>query len=105
GGWGNWWLPPVRSEHGPAIDALFTVIFWITMVTWVAVTITMIVFMIKYRHRPGKAKAHFTHGNTRLEMTWTIAPAIILAVLALFSKKVWDNYRYSPSSERSEERR
>jgi heme/copper-type cytochrome/quinol oxidase subunit 2 len=29
-------------------------------------------------------------------MAWTVAPAIILAVLALASKKVWDNYRYSP---------
>jgi heme/copper-type cytochrome/quinol oxidase subunit 2 len=98
-GWGSWWLPPVRSQHGPAIDQLFNWIFWITTITFVLVEATLVVFMIKYRHRPGVRKAHFTHGNTRLEMTWTIAPAIILAVLALFSKKVWDNYRYSPSSE------
>jgi heme/copper-type cytochrome/quinol oxidase subunit 2 len=32
-------------------------------------------------------------------MTWTLAPAVILAVLALASKKVWDNYRYSPSGD------
>ena len=36
-GWGAWWLPPVRSTHGEAIDSLFMVTFWITMVTFVAV--------------------------------------------------------------------
>jgi heme/copper-type cytochrome/quinol oxidase subunit 2 len=99
GGWGNWWLPPNRSTHGGDIDTLFNVIFWITMITFVLVEAVLIVFMIKYRHRPGVQKAHFTHGNTRLEMTWTITPAIILAVLALFSKKVWDNYRYSDTAD------
>lgn len=95
-GWGRWWLPPDRSTHGHAIDALFYWIFWITMIIFVAVEIVLLVFLIKYRYRPERKKALFTHGNTRLEMAWTIAPAIILALLALFSKKVWDNYRYSP---------
>jgi len=95
-GWGSWWLPPQYSEHGGAIDELFVWIFWITMVAFVLVEIVMIVFMVKYRHRPDKKKGIFTHGNTRLEMAWTIAPAIILFGLSLFSIKVWDNYRYSP---------
>jgi heme/copper-type cytochrome/quinol oxidase subunit 2 len=96
GGWGNWWLPPNRSEHGGGIDSLFRWIFWITMVTFVLVEVALIVFLIRYRYRADRTKAYFTHGNTRLEMAWTIAPAIILAVLALGSKQVWDNYRYSP---------
>lgn len=98
-GWGSWWLPPNHSAHGGAIDNLFKLIFWITMITFVVVEIVLVVFCIKYRSRPDRKKAHFTHGNTRLEMAWTLAPAVILAVLALLSKKVWDNYRYSDSSE------
>ena len=99
GGWGSWWLPPDHSTHGWAIDSLFNWIFWITMVAFVLVEVVLLVFLIQYRRRPGKAKAHFTHGNTRLEMCWTLAPAVILAVLALASKKVWDNYRYSPAGD------
>ncbi len=95
-GWGRWWLPPDRSVHGWAMDALFNWIFWITMIIFIVVEIVLIVFLIKYRYRPDRKKAHFTHGNTRLEMTWTVAPAIILALLALFSKKAWDMFRYSP---------
>jgi len=98
-GWGRWWLPPNRSEHGGGMDSLFTWIFWITMVTFILVELVLIIFIIKYRYRPERKKAVFTHGNTRLEMAWTIAPAIILAVLAMASKKVWDNYRYSPSAD------
>ena len=97
GGWGNWWLPPDHSVHGAGMDSLFNWIFWITMIIFVVVEIVLVVFLIKYRYREGH-KGVFTHGNTRLEMTWTLAPAIILAVLALFSKKVWDNYRYSPTA-------
>src|SRR6476659_4028989 len=99
GGWGDWWLPPEHSTHGAAIDSLFNWIFWITMVAFILVEAVLVVFLIKYRSRPEKRKAHFTHGNTRLEMAWTLAPAVILAVLALASKKVWDNYRYSPKGD------
>ncbi|MEO6436148.1 MAG: cytochrome c oxidase subunit II transmembrane domain-containing protein [Tepidisphaeraceae bacterium] len=97
-GWGRWWLPPDRSIHGKGIDSLFIWTFWITMVTFVAVEICLVVFLIKYRARKGKAKAHFTHGNTRLEMAWTIAPAIILAGLALANKPVWDRLRFNPDA-------
>jgi cytochrome c oxidase subunit 2 len=97
-GWGQWSLPPNHSVHGGAIDALFWTIFWITMIAWILVTVVMIAFLILYRGREGR-RARFIHGNTKLEMAWTIAPAIILAVLAICSKFVWDNYRYSPASE------
>src|SRR5688572_15223392 len=72
GGYWDWWLPPDRSTHGHGIDSLFNVTFWITMVTFVAVEIVLVVFLIKYRYRPDKKKAIFTHGNTRLEMAWTL---------------------------------
>ncbi|HEX8521575.1 MAG TPA: cytochrome c oxidase subunit II transmembrane domain-containing protein, partial [Tepidisphaeraceae bacterium] len=71
-GWGQWWLPPVRSTHGHQIDILFLWTFWITMVTFVLVEALLIYFMIKYRWSKNRDKAHFTHGNTRLEMCWTL---------------------------------
>src|SRR5207248_999032 len=88
-GWGEWWLPPDRSVHGQGIDSLFMVTFWITMISFIAVELCLLVFLVKYRHRPEKKKAHFTHGNTRLEMAWTLAPAVILAGLAVPNKGVW----------------
>jgi len=95
-GFKHWWLPEDYSVHGHAIDSLFTWTFWITMVAWILVQITLIVFLIKYRSRPDRKKAIFTHGNTRLEMAWTLAPAVILAGLAVANKGVWDRLRFNP---------
>jgi len=97
--WSGWWLPKTYSLHAPAMDSLFVWIFWITTITFILVQVTLIVFCIKYRFNPNKKKAVFLHGNQRLEMYWTIAPAIILMLLSLFSIRVWNNYRYSSISD------
>jgi cytochrome c oxidase subunit 2 len=96
--WSDWWLPTNYSAHGGAIDTLFIVIFWITLIALIIVQAAMVYFLIHYRHSAKRAKGHFIHGNTRLEMAWTLAPAVILAALALASKGVWHNYRYNESS-------
>lgn len=97
GTWSDWWMPPDYSTHGHAIDTLFLWIFWITVITLIAVWAVMGVFLVKYRQRPDKKKAIYTQGNTRLEMCWTLAPAVVLLLLALMTKRVWDDYRYSPT--------
>jgi heme/copper-type cytochrome/quinol oxidase subunit 2 len=94
-GWGEWWLPYNYSKHGVAIDSMFTFIFWLTTIVFVIVEVALVWFLIKYRHDPNKKKGIFIHGNTRLEMVWTLIPAVILAVLALASKHIWDRYRYA----------
>ncbi len=50
----HFWLPEGISTYSGTIDALFTAIFWITAIVWAAVTIAMVVFMVKYRARPGR---------------------------------------------------
>src|SRR5207248_9572397 len=93
-GWGEWWLPQNYSKHGHDVDTLFNWIFWITMVAWVLTTVLMVWFLIQYRYRPGN-RGKFIHGNTRLEMVWTLVPAFILAAIAFFSKQVWNDIRFA----------
>src|SRR5205823_5550722 len=64
----NWWLPENYSVHGKDVDRLFAVIFWLTTVVMLGVFAAMIYFIIKYRYNPNRKKAHFSHGNPRLEM-------------------------------------
>jgi heme/copper-type cytochrome/quinol oxidase subunit 2 len=97
--WHDWWLPYDYSEHGPNVDWLFNVIFWITMVIFVVVEILLVYFAIKYRYRPERKKGIFSHGNTRLEMAWTIAPAIVLIWISLATKRVWDEFRYGNATD------
>ena len=82
------WFPHDISTFGPAIDSIFLLIFWITMVTWVLVTVTMVVFLVKYRARPGR-KAEYIEGNSKLEITWTSITTVILVALALLSRSTW----------------
>ena len=82
------YFPHDISTFGPQIDWLFLLIFWIVAVVWTAVMIAMVVFMIRYRTRPGR-KAEYIEGNSRLEIIWTTATAAILIVLAFMSRSTW----------------
>lgn len=86
------WLPENIASYGGKIDSLFYLIFWITTIVFVLVQVTLVVFLVKYRHRPGR-KAQYTHGNGRLEIIWTTVPSVILVVLALLSRATWDEIR------------
>ena len=68
------WLPEDVSTFGPDIDSLFYLIYYITGVTFILVTVLMIWFLIRYRYSEGR-RATYTHGNTTLEIIWTVVPA------------------------------
>jgi|SRR5262245_21604407 len=82
------WLPEDVSSYGHEIDSLFYLIYYITAVTFILVTVLMIVFLIMYRDK-GNRRATYSHGNTALEIIWTIIPAAILIVLAFMSVSSW----------------
>ncbi len=94
--WFYWtsWLPENVSTYGKEIDSLYETIYWITAVTFVLVAVTMIAFIVKYRHREGR-RATYTHGNTALEVVWTVVPAVILVVLTFMSQPLWARIKYS----------
>src|SRR5215470_8339968 len=82
------WLPENVSTYGPEIDRLFRVIYYVTGATFFIVQLTLLTFLVVYRHREGR-RATYTHGNTSLEIAWTIAPAILLVILAFVSRRTW----------------
>jgi cytochrome c oxidase subunit 2 len=58
--------------------------FWIAVVIGVLVVGATIYVALRFRVKPGEDRAPTqTHGNTRLEIAWTIVPALILAVMAV----------------------
>jgi cytochrome c oxidase subunit 2 len=83
------WLPENVSTYGPSIDRMFYLIYYLTGVTFLLVTTLMVAFLIMYRHKEGR-RATYTHGNTTLEIVWTIIPALILVMLGFMSKSKWD---------------
>ena len=88
----DWWLPENVSTYGRDIDWLFHLIYWITGLTAILVFATMLVFLVMYRDRPGR-RARYTHGNTTLEIVWTVIPSLILVVLTFLSAPAWSRIK------------
>jgi cytochrome c oxidase subunit 2 len=82
------WLPEDVSTYGREIDALFFLIYYITAATFILVTVLMIWFLWRYRDQ-GNRRATYSHGNTTLEIIWTVSPAAILVVLSFMSVSTW----------------
>ena len=88
----SWWLPENVSTYGQEIDWLFYLIYWITGITFILVTVAFLAFIVIYRDRPGR-RARFTHGSTPLEIVWTVVPSLILVVLTFLSVPAWSKIK------------
>lgn len=64
---------------------LYQLVFWVAVVVFVLVQGLVIAAIVRFRRRDGDdgKEPVQVHGNTRLELSWTIAPALILLVLAI----------------------
>lgn len=81
-------LPAAASLHGADIDMLSDVSFTIISVAYLLVQPFLWYFAFRYRMKPGGRAYHFAH-NTKLEMVWTIVPAIIFCSLIFYGLKIW----------------
>lgn len=76
--------PDSATESGSSINTLYWLIIGITSAVFILVEAVLILFIIRYRRRPGSPEAEEgpqVHGNTRLELIWTLVPVLILAAI------------------------
>ncbi len=99
----HWWFPSSASSVGGKVDTLFYIILYITGAVFFLVEATLIVFLVRYRKREGRAAAHI-EGSNKAEIIWTTIPAVILVTLALVSQPLWskikDPEKFPPDSHR-----
>ena len=89
------WLPEAVTTTAPEIDRLFYLVLAITGTVFLLVQATLLVFLVRYRERPGR-RAGYTHGNVVVEIVWTLIPALILVFLTVRSQQVWATVRGTP---------
>jgi cytochrome c oxidase subunit II len=83
------------SDHGQEIDQMF----WITMVVVYGVFVITNGFLFYFAYKYGKdggRKAKYYPENHKLELIWTVVPAIVLAVLIIFGIKTWTSVMTPP---------
>jgi cytochrome c oxidase subunit 2 len=70
------------SPNANAIHSLYMVVLYIAAVVFVIVEGALFYSVFKFRAKKNKVAAQI-HGNTRLEIGWTVAAALILLVLTV----------------------
>ena len=85
------------SPNADEIDSLYKLIFVVAAVIFIGVEGALLYSLFKFRARKGAVAAQI-HGNTRLEVGWTVGAALILVVLATFTFVKLPAIRNPPNS-------
>ena len=71
------------TEFNTEIKSLWdTLLFWGTLV-FIIVEAILLYTIFRFRRRSDADEPQHVHGNTALEITWTVAPAVILVFIAI----------------------
>lgn len=72
------------SPTAEDVQGLYKLLFWLSLVVFVGVQFAIVYISMRYRRRTSVTKRPpQIHGNHRLEIIWTIIPAIVLLVLLI----------------------
>lgn len=80
-----------------------TTAVWNTMLLWgtivfVIVEVILVAAIIRYRRRPNTPDPQHVHGNTAMEITWTVLPMFILAIIAVPTvRNIWKYQSGAPA--------
>ena len=74
-----------KGPESRYIDARFFPIFWIAVVVFVFVTGITTYVVLKFRERPGRDAPVQIHGSTKLEITWTVIPFVLMVGVGILS--------------------
>jgi len=74
-----------KGTYAKEVDNLFSPIFWVAVAIGIFIIGAVVFIAIRFRHskKDGDDRPVQTHGNTPLEIGWTLVPALILAVIAV----------------------
>ncbi len=89
------WSPESATVTGERVDRLLNFIFYLTAAVFVLTQTVYIYYLVKYRRRPG-VKAHYSHGNNKLEIIWTVIPSAIFIGLVIYSNRLWGEIHSTP---------
>lgn len=78
-------LPQAASAQAGPIDLMFDVHFWLIALFFSLIMVLMLYAAFVFRRKPGDEEDGLhIHGNTTLEVVWTIIPLIIVIALGVW---------------------
>lgn len=94
---GSFWLPKASSTTAHQVDWAWDVVLWIDVAFFVGIIGALALFMYKYRRRKEGEKTSQVSHNTALEVTWTVLPLLLLAVLFVVGLRGYANAVVAPA--------
>jgi cytochrome c oxidase subunit II len=82
------YLPESSSAHGGLIDDMFNTTLILTGIVFILTHVALFWFAYRYKEKKGKFGYYYPENN-KLEMAWTIIPAIVLTVLVVMGIDAW----------------
>ena len=72
-----------HSDLGREIDFLWNRLLFLGTIVFILVEGVLVYVVFKYRRRENQGTPPQTHGSTKLEIAWTLIPAVILVFIAV----------------------
>ena len=82
------------SKHGEEIDELLMINWYVILPVFFLTNSLLFIFSWKYYHREERKALYYPHNN-KLELVWTVLPAIALAVIIVFGIRTWNSIMYN----------
>ena len=76
------------SVEGARVDSMLWVTLAVTGIVFIATQVVLFVFAYKYQEDANRKVVFFAH-STKLELIWTVIPAIALTVLVVIGLRNW----------------
>jgi cytochrome c oxidase subunit 2 len=92
----NLFFPEQGSTIAKQIDDVFYFILWVSIISFVGCIGAGLWFMWRYRARPGHREEVTSAHDTRLEITWTVIPTLLVAVMFYVGFEGFMNLREAP---------
>lgn len=94
----TFWMPVQGSSKAGEVDSLFYFILWIALIFFALIVGLMVLFVVRYRRRPGHDAQPSPHHNLPLEIAWTIVPTILVVIIFWFGFKSFLNMSMPPAN-------
>jgi len=78
------------SAHGGQLDSLFNITLLFTGIVFVVTQLALFYFSYAYRQHPNRKASFISHDN-RLEIIWTIVPAVVMTILVINGLVAWND--------------
>src|ERR1035437_3227000 len=89
---------PSASAHGVIYDSMFTITLVLTGIVFVVTQVLLFWYSYRYKHNPTR-KALYYPDNHKLELLWTVIPALVLTVLVVRGLQTWSSITDRKQSE------